>query len=235
MLILGIEASTPVSSVALLGSEGLIAEYSLVLRRTHSERLLPAIETILRDTNLSGEDLTGVAISVGPGSFTGLRVAVSTAKGLVRAWEKPVIPVSSLEGLAYHFPAVKLPLYALLDARKGEVYAARFRNRDGVLYAETEERVIRPEDLCREVREETLFVGEGALRYRSFLEEVLVSKAVFVEGSLNHLSAASIAEIGYAAFREGRTLTPAELTPRYLRRSEAELQWNRKWLCRKKL
>jgi len=228
MLILGIEASTPVSSVALLGAEGLVAEYSLVRRRTHSERLLPAIETILHDTNLSGEELTGVAISVGPGSFTGVRVAVSTAKGLARAWDKPVIPVSSLEGLAHRFPAVQRPLYVLLDARKGEVYAARFRNRDGMLLAETPERAIRPEDLCREITEEVLFVGEGALRYRSLLEEELSSKAFFVEGSLNHLSAASVAEIGYAGFRKGRTLVPSALVPNYIRRSEAELKWKTK-------
>jgi len=225
MRILGIQASTPVSSVALFGPEGLIAEYSLAPRRTHSERLLPAIEAVLRDTNLSGGDLSGVAISVGPGSFTGLRVAVSTAKGLARGWDKPVIPVSSLEGLAHRFPAVQCPLYALLDARKGEVYAAGFRFRNGLLQAETPERAIAPEELCREVREETLFVGEGALRYRTLFEELLSSNAVFVEGGLNQLSAASIAEIGYAALQAGRTLTPAELVPRYLRRSEAELKW----------
>lgn len=231
MWILGIEASTPVSSVALLGAEGMVSEYSLARRRTHSERLLPAIETVLHDANLSGEELAGVAISVGPGSFTGVRVAVSTAKGLARAWNKPVIPVSSLEGLAHRFPAVQRPLYALLDARKGEVYAACFRNRNGVLLPETPERAIRPEELCREVEEETLFVGEGALRYRGLLKEALSSKAIFVEGSLNHLSAASVAEIGYFAFQKGRTLPPSELVPNYIRRSEAELGWKKK--CRR--
>ncbi len=228
MLILGIEASTPVSSVALLGAEGLVAEYSLARRRTHSERLLPAIETILHDMSLSGEDLAGIAISVGPGSFTGVRVAVSTAKGLARAWDKPLIPVSSLEGLAHRFPGVERPLYALLDARKGEVYAARFRNHNGLLLTETPERAIRPEDLCREVTEETLFVGEGASRYRTLLEEKLSAKAVFAEGSLNHLSAASVAEIGYAEYRKGRTLGPSILVPNYIRRSEAEMNWKKK-------
>jgi tRNA threonylcarbamoyladenosine biosynthesis protein TsaB len=232
MLILAIEASTPVSSVALLGEEGLVAEYTLSLQSTQSERLLPAIDTILKDTERTGEDVSAVAVSVGPGSFTGVRVAVSTAKGIARAWEKPVIAVSSLLGLANRFPEVSLPIFALLDARKNEVYAASFHNEQGILKVDTPERAIRPEVLCREIRKPALFVGEGALRYRSLLRECLPSYAVFTEGSLNNPSAASIAEIGLSKFRRGRVLSPEAVVPNYIRRSEAEIYWKEKSIQR---
>jgi tRNA threonylcarbamoyladenosine biosynthesis protein TsaB len=222
-MILGIEASTEVSSVALCGEEGLRSEYTLCRKVTHSEQLLPVVHRVLDDAEVTWEGIRAVAVSVGPGSFTGLRVAVSTAKGLAYAAKKPVVPVSSLLGLAHRFAATQLPICVLLDARKGEVYTALFRSREGVVHRISPERAVSPEKLCEEIRETTLFVGEGALKYRSLLEERIPSYTVIVPGSINLLSAASIGEIGLQKVNAGQIIDPAELVPNYIRRSEAEM------------
>ncbi len=228
-MILGIESSTRTTSVALYGESGLLAEYTYGFQRTHSEQLLPAIQTLLQDAGVEGRELQGVAVSVGPGSFTGVRVAVCTAKGIASAWRVPVIPVSSLAGLAHRFSGAKGRICALLDARKGEVYAGLFLAKNGVIHSVAPERVLAPGTLCEEICDETLFVGEGALRYQDLILERLPSLAVIARGTvLHYLSAASIAEIGYRLLSEGRTLDPAALIPNYIRRSEAEIQWKNK-------
>jgi len=223
VIILSIEASTEVSSVAVLGRSGLISEYSLCCKVTHSERLLPAIQRILADTDVTMKQVDAVAVSVGPGSFTSIRVSVSTAKGLAYPGNKPVIPVSSLAGLANRFGGVKLPICTLLDARKGEVYAAVFRSIDGEMSLISPERVIAPARLYDLIKEPTLFVGEGAVRYKPLLKESLPSLAVFVPGSLNLLSAASVGEIALHKLKAGQTVEHGALVPNYIRRSEAEI------------
>jgi tRNA threonylcarbamoyladenosine biosynthesis protein TsaB len=225
MLILSIEASTQVSSIALFGDAGLVAEYTLCHRTTQSERLLPAVHRLLGDVGRALDDLDAVVVSVGPGSFTGVRVAVCTAKGLACAGHKPVIAVSSLAGLARRFAAANHPVCSLLDARKGEVYTATFRMTDGAMRMVAPEKVISPELLSGEIREPTLLVGEGALKYKSLFQEHMPSYSRFVPGVLNYLSAASVAEIGYENFEAGRITDPSLLVPNYIRRPEAEIAW----------
>ncbi|MEK6776488.1 MAG: tRNA (adenosine(37)-N6)-threonylcarbamoyltransferase complex dimerization subunit type 1 TsaB [bacterium] len=223
MIILCIEASTEVCSVALIGDSGLISEYSRCIKVTHSERLLPAIQSILVDTNVTIKEIHAVAVSVGPGSFTSIRVAVSTAKGLAYDGNKPVIPVSSLLGLAHRFREVGLPICTLLDARKQEVYAAVFKSIDGEISAVSPEQVISPTRLCESIKEPTLFVGEGAVKYKAILKEHLPSFAFFVPGSLNLPSAAAIGEIAVQKLKVSQTVGHGALVPNYIRRSEAEI------------
>ncbi len=227
MLILGIEASTQVTSVALVGATGLVAESTRGGRSTASERLLPLVQTVLEDADVHGTDVQGVAVSIGPGSFTGVRVAVSTAKGLARAWGKPAIAVSTLAAMAERFPASRLPVCVMLDARKAEVYAAIFTMTEGGPEVILPEQAITPERLCRRIDQPTLLVGEGALKYRSLFKEHLPARAVFVPGPLNAPSAASVAEIGLQKFRAGETVDSCRLLPNYIRRSEAEIKWSR--------
>lgn len=224
MLILSLEASTEVSSVALFSANGLVAEYTLSIKAGHSERLLPAVHRILADTHLCIEDVEAVAVSVGPGSFTGVRIAVCTAKGVAAVGNKPLVAVSSLLGLARRFAGAGTPICSLLDARKGEVYAGTFQPVKGTVHPVSREKVVSPEKLAEEIREPTLLVGEGAVKYRSLFEERLPSHARFVPGVLNSLSAASVAEVGFESLVSGRTIGADALVPNYIRRSEAEIK-----------
>jgi len=223
VVILSIEASTEVSSVALMGESGLISEYSLCSKVKHSRKLLPAIQRILSDQDFSMKQVDAVAVSVGPGSFTGVRVSVSTAKGLAFADNKPLIPVSSLLGLAYGFGGVGLPICAMLDARKKEVYAGLFRSINGEMNLISPEVVIAPARFCECIKEPTLFVGEGAVKYQSIIKEHLRSFASFVPPSSNLLSAAAVGEVAVQKYKLGQTVSHESLVPNYIRRPEAEI------------
>ncbi len=228
MLILAIEASTQITSVALVGATGLLAESTRGGRSTHSERLLPLVGTVLDDANVHGRDVQAVAVSIGPGSFTGVRVAVSTGKGLARAWGKPTLAVSTLAAIAQRFVASPLPVCVVLDARKAEVYAAMFTVTNKGFETILPEQAISPERLCRMIEQPTLLVGEGAVKYRSLFREQLAGRAVFVPGPLNSPAASLVAELGLQKLRAGETVPPGDLVPNYIRRSEAEIKWKGK-------
>src|SRR5512142_2134490 len=124
MYVLGIETSTKTGSVAVISDSGVIAQYSLNIEVTHSERLMSTVDRVLKDTGIALSQLGGFAVATGPGSFTGLRIGVSTVKGLAFATNKPVAAVSTLYALAWNVSHAACPVCPLLDARKNEVYAA---------------------------------------------------------------------------------------------------------------
>src|SRR5512138_896658 len=173
MLVLGIETSTRQGGAALVGDEGLVSEYTLNVEVTHSERLLPAIDRMLHDAGATLATLGGLAVSIGPGSFTGLRIGLSTAKGLAYATGLPVVGVPSLEALAWAVPAARWPVCAVLDARKQEVYAALFQHEPTGLRRIIEDRALAPEALCELIRKPTLFVGDGVAAYGELFARLL--------------------------------------------------------------
>ncbi|HWP35399.1 MAG TPA: tRNA (adenosine(37)-N6)-threonylcarbamoyltransferase complex dimerization subunit type 1 TsaB, partial [Thermodesulfobacteriota bacterium] len=126
MKVLAIESSTPQAAVALVDGERLLAEMRVATRTGQAERLLPAIDRILGDSGVGLRDLEGLAVAMGPGSFTGLRIGLATVKGLAAALGLPVAGVPSLDALAWQVPWPAWPVVALLDARRGELYGARF-------------------------------------------------------------------------------------------------------------
>src|SRR5881296_2046491 len=127
MRVLAVETSTMSGGAALLDGERVVGEYILDVRITHSERLMAAIDQLLRDAGWTARDLEGLAVTVGPGSFTGLRVGLSTVKGLALALAIPVAAVPTLDAMAAMLPYAALPIVPVLDARKREVYASRYR------------------------------------------------------------------------------------------------------------
>lgn len=127
MLMLGLDTSTAACTAALVEEERIIAEYTINDRKAHSRRLLPIIASLLQDAGIEGSALDALAVSIGPGSFTGLRIGLATAKGLALAWSKPVLGVPSLDVLASSLPAVPHLICPSLQARKGEVYWALYK------------------------------------------------------------------------------------------------------------
>ena len=224
MVVLGIETSSLHGGVALVGGEGLIAEYVLNIEATYSERLLPAIERILADAGLTVGDLGGLAVAIGPGSFTGLRIGLSTAKGLAFASGHRLVGVPSLRALAWGLPFARHPICPILDARKGEVYCALYRWANGRLAQVMEDAALPPQALAARVTEPTVFVGDGVEVHGQFLARALGPRALFAPAPLAGARPAAVAALGRERLLRGERDEPAALAPRYLRPSAAELK-----------
>jgi tRNA threonylcarbamoyladenosine biosynthesis protein TsaB len=224
MLVLGIETSTRQGGAALVDERGLVSEYTLNVEVTHSERLLPAIDRMLADASVSLSGLGGLAVSIGPGSFTGLRIGLSTAKGLAYATGLPLVGVPSLEALAWATPAARWPVCPVLDARKQEVYAALFQHEPGGIRRIMEDRALPPEALCALIGTPTLFLGDGLERYGDLFKGILGERFLVPPQASRGARPACVAELGRARLLRGEREAVDRLVPRYLRPSEAELR-----------
>lgn len=222
MKLITVDTSTSVCSVALTVEGRLVAEHLVDCEKTLSERLLAAIDTVLRDGRLTVGELDGFGVALGPGSFTGVRIGVATVKGLALATGKPVAGFSSLAMLALNLPFSTLPVCPLFDARKKEVYAGLYRC--GALPEPlAADRVIPPASLLEELSGPVVFLGEGALSYRGLIESTLGDRALFPPLHCHLPRAAAGAVLAQEALRAGRSIPLALLNPTYIRPSEAEL------------
>ena len=217
MRLLAVETSTLAGGVALLDGERLVAEYLLDVGIAHSERLMAAVDRVLSDARWTTRDLAGLAVAVGPGSFTGLRIAVSTVKGLALALGLPIAAVPTLDAMAAAVPWASLPVVAVLDARKGEVYAARYHWEDGAMRRDWEYAALAPEALALRLSEPTLLIGDGAAG-------IVSSHARLTPPPRRLPSPACVGALGLTRLQRGDTVSAAALSPLYLRPSEAELK-----------
>ena len=222
-ILLTIQTASPAGSVALSDGEHLLAEFNLDSRKTPTEWLLAAIDDLLVKTGLTKDSLDAIGIVRGPGAFTGLRVGLATAKGLALALGCPLVGVSSLQCLAMQLPFTQMPVCVMLDARKQEVYSCLYRWESGFPRAILEEQVVKPEKLLAEITSDTLFVGNGALVYRSLIVRQLASRAHFAPDFLNLPRAGAAAVLALSEWQAGGTFSADEMMPSYLRPSEAEL------------
>lgn len=223
MKILAIDTSTLTGSVALLetGDAGLplVAEITLSVRAIHSERLMSAVDRLMRDANVPLQEIDLFAVAHGPGSFTGLRIGIATVQGLVMATGKPAVGVSSLKGLAQNGVFHPGPVVPILDARRGEVYAAIYKKDEGK-YPEV---ALSPDSFAEILAGFTnegplLLLGDGALAYREIFERRLGRSAEFAPAPFNTPRAANIGILGG---REWQARGKRErLLPHYLRPAE---------------
>lgn len=226
MKVLGIDTSTTCGSIGLIHDESVISEYLLNLSVTHSERLLDAIDLVLRKAHHALGDLDGFAISLGPGSFTGVRIGVSTVKGLAYAVQKPVAGVSTLDVLASQVSPTPYLICPIIDARKGEVYSAFYRYEESnCLKRLSEYQAIRPEVLFGMVKEPTIFLGNGVETYGEDLRNSLKSFALISPAALHIPHGSVVARLGVELLLRKDYLDLATFTPFYVRLSDAEIKW----------
>ncbi len=223
MIILGIESASTQGGVALVGAGGVVAEYVLNVEATYAERLMPAIDRVLYDARMTIPEVEGLAVSIGPGSFTGLRIGLSTVKGLALATGKPVVGVPTLHALAWSLPYCRYPVCSILDARKQEVYCALFEYQGSNLVCLMEETVLDPEALAKRIDRPTLFVGDGWRVYGPFFQETLGRLAI-PPPACRGASPAAVAALGRLRLLQGEKDAVENLVPRYIRPSEAELK-----------
>jgi tRNA threonylcarbamoyladenosine biosynthesis protein TsaB len=217
MRVLAIETSTLAGGVALLDGGRVVAEYALDVAITHSERVMAAVDALVRDARWRPGDLQGIAVAVGPGSFTGLRIGLATAQGLAIALRLPIAAVPTLDAMAAMLPFAAWPVCPVIAARRTEVYASLYRAAPGEMRREWDYLALTPEVLAARLVEPTILVGDGAARVESV--HARVAPAV-----PRVPSAAAVGALGTERLRRHETVAAASLTPLYLRPSEAELK-----------
>lgn len=226
MKLLAVETSTLTGAVALLEGDAVVAESRLNIAVTHSERLLGTVDQLLAGAGWRLGDVEALAVAIGPGSFTGLRIGVSTMKGLAFATGKPLVGIPTLDALAWTLPFAANPVCPILDARKGEVYAGLYRTDAGRLDRLWDARALTPADLAAQLRQEgrpVIFVGEGIGPFRELLGAALDAAARFAPPAHRLPSAATVGDLAREALARGETADPSAIVPLYVRRSEAEL------------
>ena len=223
MRILGIDSSTPGCSTALLNNDTIVAERIADPKPSHSKYLLQMVDQVLKEGKSRLNDVDVFAVTIGPGSFTGLRIGVSLIKGFVLATGKPFVGINSLEALAYTLDSPKHPICATLDARKSEVYAAVFESQKDGLRPLLKESAFSPEALCEKIEAPTLFIGNGVERYREIFKESLGARFVEPETQPRFSTAAGAAMLASQQFDPQNHFDLNQLTINYIRKSEAEL------------
>lgn len=226
MKILGIDSSGLVASAAIVADDILVSEFTVNNKQTHSQTLLPMIDQAAAMSGIGLEELDGIAVSAGPGSFTGLRIGSSTAKGMALALGKPVVPVPTLEGLAYRLAYADGVICPLMDARRNQVYAGIYRfGADGALECILDQTAADISEVIQKVNElgeKVHYLGDGTAVYKETLQKETIAAFDIAPLHLNRQSAAAVAALGAVYLRQGRGMDAKEHVPVYLRQSQAE-------------
>lgn len=225
MKILAIDSSSLVASVAIVEDDILVAEYTINYKKTHSQTLLPMIDEICRITDYQLEEIDAIAVSAGPGSFTGLRIGSATAKGLGLALKKPLIHIPTVEAMAYNFYDTDNYIVPIMDARRSQVYTGIYSNREGVVKEILPQCIMSIEELVDKINETehpVVFSGDGIPVFRERIMELAKVPVLFAPAGINRQRAAAVAELGKKYLLQGRIETAAQHTPDYLRLSQAE-------------
>lgn len=226
MRILAVDTASGSGSVAVADGDDFLAEIVSARRETHSRYLMTLIDRALQMAGLRLNEIDGFAVTRGPGSFTGLRIGISTVKGLAWVTQKPVVGISSLEALAVQAAPASSLICAMLDARNNEVYLGRYRIVDGRLKKDLDEQVVSPAVAIEGIDETCFFIGDGALKYRRMIAGELGERASFALSFQNILRASAILYLSQFKFTKNQADNAATLSPHYLRKSYAELKIN---------
>jgi tRNA threonylcarbamoyladenosine biosynthesis protein TsaB len=219
-----VDTATKSCSVAVIDGDTLLAESTSLTGQTHSRHLLNIIDTVLQQAGLKIGQLDGFAVSIGPGSFTGLRIGITSVKGLAFSLNKPVVGVSSLQALAFQCRPNPYLICPVLDARKQEVYFCHYRFKKGYPAQESPEQVASPAEAVRGIREPCVFVGNGAKLYRELITTRLGGLAHFAAESRHTIQASAVAWLSLPRFQQQKTDDVRLLVPQYIRKSDAQLK-----------
>ena len=229
MKILAVDSSGLVASVAVVEDDVLLAEYTTNYKKTHSQTLLPMLNDIKEMIDLDLNCIDYIAVAAGPGSFTGLRIASATVKGMGLALKKDIVEVPTLEGLAFNLCGTDKFVCPLMDARRNQVYTGiyHFLEKDHEWTMETicEQCAVDVREIlqtCNELGQEVIFLGDGVPVYKKQIEEYMQVGYSFAPANMNRQRAASIGALACIYAKEGRTVTAAAHEPEYLRKSQAE-------------
>ena len=229
MKILALESASLPASAALLSDEIVTAEFTTNFKITHSETLLPMVDEILKITQTDKKSIDAIAISEGPGSFTGLRIGASAGKGLAFALGVPVIPVPTLDAMAYGLFGSGSILCPIMDARRSQVYTGLYSFENGVFTRHMEssaisieEQVKKAEELSEKLNKPLLYLGDGVPVYEKVVRSLCTKEVQFAPAHVRYQRAANVAALGKVLFESGVVTDAENFLPVYLRKSQAE-------------
>lgn len=225
MKILALDSSGLVASVAVAEDDNLLGEYTINYKKTHSQTLLPMLDEVAGMIELDLNTVDAIAVSSGPGSFTGLRIGSATAKGLGLALDKPIVPVPTIDALAYNLWGTSEQICPLMDARRQQVYTGLYEFADGQLQILEAQCAAGIDEIINKINasgRSTVFLGDGAGVFASYIKEYCTVPYCFAPAHMNKQRAASVAALGIVLFSEGKAEQAGVHKPEYLRLSQAE-------------
>ena len=230
MKVLGIESSSLVASVALVTDDILTAEYTVNFKKTHSQTLLPMLDEIVKMLGLDLETIDAIAAAGGPGSFTGLRIGAATAKGLGLALKKPLIPVPTVDALAYNLYDSTGVICPMMDARRQQVYTGIYHFAGGTEFEElvaqeagpVEDIIKKCNELGQKLGKPVIFLGDGVPVYKDIIEELCNAEYSYAPAHLSRQRAGAVAIRAMKLYEEGKAEPASDHAPIYLRKSQAE-------------
>lgn len=235
MKVLAIDTSSVVAAVALMDDEKLLGEYSINNKKTHSQKLMVMIDEIMKDLDIKPSDIDVFAASIGPGSFTGLRIGVTTAKAMAYATNKPVVGVPTLDALAYNIVTSEFIICPILDARNSQVFTALYEVKGKRFERITEYMGIPVFELVQIIvqnNKKVIFTGDAIDLHKDYFKSEVGENCEFAPLGNRLQRGASVAELALMMAKEGKFTSSFELVPFYLRKSQAERELEKK-LCGK--
>lgn len=225
MKVLAIDSSGLVATVAVVEDDNLLAEYTVNYKKTHSQTLLPMLDEVSRMIELDLSTIDGIAVTAGPGSFTGLRIGSATAKGLGLALAKPLVAIPTVDALAYNLYGTDKLICPLMDARRSQVYTGLYEFDGSALNIIAPQQAVAVTEITEMVNKEgreVIFLGDGVPVYREMLNELIEVPYQFAPAHMNKQRAGAAAALALRYMEKGLTVTAAEFQPDYLRLSQAE-------------
>jgi tRNA threonylcarbamoyladenosine biosynthesis protein TsaB len=234
---LALDTATQSLSIAVGEPGKLLGEATTHVSRNHSVKMMPLVEGLLANLDVAPEQIKGIVVGRGPGSYTGVRIAVTAAKAFAVALNIPLVGVSSLDGMARHGQLTDALIVPMIDARRRQAYTALYENQNGMFVKIQEDRLLVLDDIVRAINSrmvvrrldkkpaQVLLLGDGAQNHRDELLEKLGDKARFAGPTQNFVSAAYLLETGIPLLQAGQTDDPATFAPEYLQLVEAEAKW----------
>ena len=229
MKILALDSSGLVATIAVIEDDVMVAEYTTCHKKTHSQTLIPMLDEIKKMTELDLNSIDAIAVTKGPGSFTGLRIGCATAKGLGLALDCPLVAIPTVDALAYNMYGSSALICPLMDARREQVYTGlyRFEKKDGTyeMVCELAQCAISIEEILQIVNtweQEVIFLGDGVPVYKDKIEALCQVDYSFAPAGFNRQRASSVGLLGAGMYAEGKCVSADEMEPDYLRLSQAE-------------
>lgn len=231
MRILAIDSSSNVASVAIVDEDRVVGEYTINNKITHSQTLLPMIDELFKMVETEPDTVDAIAVTSGPGSFTGLRIGSATAKGLGMALSKPLIAVPTLEAMAYNFSGTDKTICAIMDARRNQTYTAAYKLLENDLEELIPMNAMGIEELVDSLNKlggKVIFVGDGIPVFEEYIKENLIVKPSFAPVHMNRQRAGSVGALAIEYYKKNKFIDAADFRPDYLRKSQAEREMEEK-------